>query len=133
MPISQVNRFQTMAPTKPPKMTAVVIFVSSTNPPEMVLATSVERNAPIRLRMAATVTAVFLGLSAPVAMEVAMALAVSWKPLVKSKTNAVMITTITRRERVTTCFLQRMFAAAVRSRVRALTLDRYDERNSLDW
>ena len=45
-------------------------------PPEMVLATSVERKAPTRLRIAASVTAVF-GLMAPVAIGVAMALAVS--------------------------------------------------------
>ena len=53
-------------------------------PPEMVLATSVERNAPTRLSVPAAMTAV-LGLSAPVAMDVAMALAVSWKPFVKSR------------------------------------------------
>ena len=45
-------------------------------PPEMVFATSVERNAPIRLSVPAAITAVF-GFSAPVAMEVAMAFAVS--------------------------------------------------------
>jgi hypothetical protein len=36
-----------------------------------------------------------LGRSAPVAIEVAMALAVSWKPLVKSKISAVSTTTTT--------------------------------------
>jgi hypothetical protein len=33
-----------------------------------------------------------------VAIDVAIAFAVSWKPLVKSKMSAVMITTTTRRE-----------------------------------
>ncbi len=41
-----------------------------------VSATSTDRNAPTRLRMAESATAVF-GFRAPVAMEVAMALAVS--------------------------------------------------------
>ncbi len=70
---------------------------SLTMPPEMVVATFTERNAPAKLRTAAMVTATF-GLRAPVAMEVAIALAVSWNPLVKSKASAVMITTATRNE-----------------------------------
>ena len=44
-----------------------------------------------QVQRAAAMTAV-LGLSAPVAMDVAMALAVSWKPFVKSNVNAVTIT-----------------------------------------
>ena len=60
-------------------------------PPEMVLATSVDRKAPTRLSVPAAMTATF-GLSAPVAIEVAMALAVSWKPFVKSNTSAVTMT-----------------------------------------
>ena len=60
-------------------------------PPEMVLATSTDRNAPTRLSTADMATAV-LGLSAPVEMVVAIALAVSWKPFVKSNTKAVTIT-----------------------------------------
>jgi hypothetical protein len=67
-------------------------------PLEIVLATSVEMNAPARFSTADTPTATF-GLSAPVAIEVAIALAVSWNPLVKSNTNAVMITTTTRKDR----------------------------------
>jgi hypothetical protein len=43
------------------------------------------------LRQAAIATAV-LGRKAPVAIDVAMALAVSWNPLVKSKTSAVTTT-----------------------------------------
>ena len=60
-------------------------------PPEIVFATSTDRNAPTRLRAADIATAI-LGESAPVEMVVAMAFAVSWKPFVKSNTKAVMIT-----------------------------------------
>src|SRR5687768_10472726 len=93
-PTYQVTRFHMMAPTSPPKMIAGVIWASSTIPPEMVLATSTERNAPTRLSTADSATAV-RGFKAPVAMEVAMALAVSWNPLVKSKMRAVTTTMIT--------------------------------------
>ena len=55
-----------------------------------VTATSTERNAPTRLRTPANRTAV-LGFSAPVAIDVAIALPVSWKPLVKSNASAVAI------------------------------------------
>ena len=60
----------------------------------MVFATWCDRNAPTRFRHAGDRTAV-RGRSAPVAIEVAIALAVSWKPLVKSKTSAVTTTTTT--------------------------------------
>jgi hypothetical protein len=93
-PSSQVSRFQRMAPTSPAKITTGVIRASATIPPEIVLATSTERKAPARLRTPAIVTAA-LGRSAPVAMEVAIAFAVSWKPFVKSKTSAVTTTTTT--------------------------------------
>jgi hypothetical protein len=69
-----------MAPIRPAKIISGVMSTppspSLMRPPEMVLATSVERKAPTRLRIAASSTAVF-GLSAPVAMGVAIALAVS--------------------------------------------------------
>src|SRR5690242_13169249 len=97
-PRYQVSRFHKMAPTRPPKMIGTVILVSSTRPLEMVLATSVETNAPTRFRTADKPTATF-GLSAPVAIDVAIALAVSWKPFVKSNTRAVTITTTTRNDR----------------------------------
>ena len=71
-----------------------VTNASLTMPPEMVLATSVDRNAPATLRMAAINTAV-RGRNAPVATEVPIAFALSWKPLVKSKNSAVTITTAT--------------------------------------
>ncbi len=73
-------------------------------PPEMVFATSVERNAPTRFRDAAIATATF-GRSAPVAIGVAMALAVSWKPFVKSKKSASATTSTTMRVRSTGVFL----------------------------
>ena len=79
-PLSQVIMFQRMAPISPAKMMSGVIWTPSEPslmmPPETVLATSVERNAPTRFSTAARATAVF-GLMAPVAMGVAMAFAVS--------------------------------------------------------
>ena len=70
-------------------------------PPEIVLATSVDRNAPTRFRIDAISTAI-LGLSAPVAMGVAIALAVSWKPFVKSKNSASTMTSTRVRVTVST-------------------------------
>jgi hypothetical protein len=74
-------------------MTVGVIFASSTSPLEMVFATSTERKAPTRLRTPAR--SAVRGFYARVAMDVAMALAVSWKPLVKSNASAVTTTTTT--------------------------------------
>src|SRR3954452_11043009 len=108
-PSSQVIRFQRIPPTRPAKMIVRVgtpmsagIGAPLASWMLMILlltvrATSMLRNAPTRFRTAERVTAV-LGLRAPVAMEVAIALAVSWKPLVKSNAKAV-ITTITRMKR----------------------------------
>jgi hypothetical protein len=93
-PTYQVARFQAMAPTSPAKTTVNVIAPLSTIPSAMVAATDRLRNAPAKFRTADKATATF-GLSAPVEMDVAMALAVSWKPLVKSKSNA-QATTLTR-------------------------------------
>jgi hypothetical protein len=56
-----------------------------------VSATWTERKAPTRLSTALRRTAAF-GRRAPVAIEVAMAFPVSWKPLVKSKARAVATT-----------------------------------------
>jgi hypothetical protein len=91
MPKSQVSRFQMMPPTSPAATTLSVTSAVSTRPLAMVAATARDRNAPTRLRSAETATAV-RGPSAPVAMDVAIALPVSWKPLVKSKASAVMTT-----------------------------------------
>ena len=57
-------------------MTAGVTTSASTIPPATVAATSSEMNAPTKFRIAAIVTAIF-GCSAPVAIVVAIALAVS--------------------------------------------------------
>lgn len=75
-PTSQVSRFQRIAPTRAAKMTSGRMPLSSTRPLEIVLATSTERKAPTRLSTADMATAT-LGLSAPVEMVVAIALAVS--------------------------------------------------------
>ena len=87
--------FQVIAPISPAKIsagkTAAEIWSSRMIPPEIVFATSVERNAPTRFRQAASNTAT-LGLSAPVAMGVAIAFAVSWNPFVKSKNRAKTMT-----------------------------------------
>ena len=91
IPAYQVETFQMMAPASPAKITGRVTRSWDTMPLAMVAATESERKAPTRLSTAATLTAV-RGLKAPVAMEVAMALAVSWKPLVKSKASAVPMT-----------------------------------------
>jgi hypothetical protein len=91
-PSSQVSRFHRIAPTSPAKITVGVIFVSSTRPLEIVFATWTDRKAPKRLRTPARSTAV-RGRNAPVAIDVATALAVSWNPLVKSNTKAVTMTT----------------------------------------
>jgi hypothetical protein len=53
-----------------------------------------EMKAPTKFRTAATPTAIF-GFNAPVAIEVAIAFAVSWNPLVKSKTSATATTSTT--------------------------------------
>ncbi len=97
--------FQVIAPIRPAKMIAGKIAAESSSsrimPPEIVLATSVERNAPTRFRMAASRTAT-LGLSAPVAMGVAIAFAVSWNPFVKSKNSASTMTSTMIRVAVST-------------------------------
>jgi hypothetical protein len=107
-PSSHVTMFHTTAPMRPAKMSSGVMSTppspSLMMPPEMVVATAVERNAPTRLRIAARPTAT-LGRSAPVAMGVAIAFAVSWKPFVKSKKSASAMTSTTMRVRSTGVFL----------------------------
>ena len=89
----QVTRFQTIAPTRPANTIGTVTRFCSTMPDAIVAATETEMNAPAKLSSAASVTA-RRGFSARVAMVVAIAFAVSWKPFVKSNTSAVP-TTIT--------------------------------------
>src|SRR5215831_3523874 len=87
MPRYHVVTFHRIAPTSPAKTICTVTSPSWTIPLAMVAATATEMNAPTKLRIAARPTATRGG-SARVAIVVAMALAVSWKPFVKSKTIA---------------------------------------------
>jgi hypothetical protein len=91
----QVMRFQMIAPIKAANTSdspdPCSNDVGLTMPLAIVAATLIEMNAPTRFRTAAIATAT-RGFSAPVAIDVATALAVSWKPLVKSKQTAVMTT-----------------------------------------
>ena len=80
-PKYQVTKFHTMAPTSAASTSSRVTSSVSTRPSPTVLATLVETRAPTRLRPAAMRTAT-RGESARVDTDVAMALAVSWKPLV---------------------------------------------------
>src|SRR5690606_25180981 len=96
-PSHQVIRFQVMPPPSAHSSTCEVTFTTSvsTSPEEMVLATAVPMNAPIRFMVAARITA-WPGDSTLVATTVAMELAVSWKPLMNSNTSAASTTTSTR-------------------------------------
>ena len=80
-----------IAPIRPAKITVVVMSAGSTTSLATVAATSSEMNAPAKLRTAANPTASRGGI-ARVEIEVATTLAVSWKPLVKSKASAVATT-----------------------------------------
>ena len=99
-PNHHVPRFQAIAPTRPPNTTDGVMTSAFTMPLATVAATESEMNAPTKFRIAATVTATFGG-SAPVAIVVAIAFAVSWKPLVKSKPRAATTTRATMMSPVT--------------------------------
>ncbi len=111
-----MTRFQSLAPIRPAKIMVGVICTppspSRMMPPETVFATSVLRNAPTRFRTAAIATAT-RGFSAPVAMGVAIAFAVSWKPLVKSKNSARAMTRTTMRVSSTTGSLERMSQSSI--------------------
>ena len=86
-PSHQVRKFQAMAPTSPAKITASLTTSGSTVLPT-VLATAVwkTRNAT-KLNSAAQMTAI-RGVRTLVETTVAIELAASWKPLVKSNTSA---------------------------------------------
>src|SRR4051794_26164592 len=90
-PAYQVTRFQTIAPTSPAKITVSVTPPASTMPLAIVAATWSERKAPTKFSIDARPTAIRGG-SARVEIDVATTLAVSWKPLVKSKASAVATT-----------------------------------------
>jgi hypothetical protein len=76
MPNSQVTRFQVIPPARPAATTVSVTSLVSTRPLAIVAATASDRNAPTRFRTPDMPTAT-RGLSALVAIEVAIALAVS--------------------------------------------------------
>ena len=90
-PTYQVMRFQVIAPTRPARTMSSVMASWSTIPFAIVAATAKDTNAPRKFRIAALMTAV-RGESARVETDVAIALAVSWKPFVKSKNNATATT-----------------------------------------
>jgi hypothetical protein len=79
-PNHQVMRFQAIAPRSAAATTAWVDVASSTRPAPMVFATAVPANAPMKLKAVAMRIAC-RGCRARVATEVAIAFAVSWKPL----------------------------------------------------
>ena len=93
-PKYQVIRFQAIAPTSPAKTTVGVTTSALTTSLATVAATEIEMKAPTKLSRAAKPIAT-CGRAAPVEIEVATTLAVSWNPLVKSKARAVP-TTMTR-------------------------------------
>ncbi len=80
MPKYHVKRFQKMAPTSAERTTTCVTASGAMRPLPMVLATAVPSRAPPKLSTAASRMAVRMG-STPVLTTVALALAVSWKPL----------------------------------------------------
>ena len=90
-PSHHVIRFQVIAPTSAARTVLSVARPVSMIPFPTVDATAVVTNAPARLASAAIRTA-SRGVSARVETEVATALAVSWKPLVKSKPSATTTT-----------------------------------------
>jgi hypothetical protein len=92
-PKYQVSRFHAIAPMSPEKTIGRVITFGSTMPLAIVAATASDRNAPRKFSDAASATAM-RGPSARVEIIVAIALAVSWKPFVKSNARPTAITTI---------------------------------------
>ncbi len=90
-PNHQVNRFQMMAPSSAASTVPVVTTLGSTKSLLMDLATATPVSAPNKLVQAASRIAL-RGVSTLVETTVAIALAVSWNPLMNSKTKAAMST-----------------------------------------
>ncbi len=85
-----------MAPHRPAKMTQGVTNSKCTIPEPTVFATAVpNKNAALKLKKAAQITAQN-GVSTRVETTVAIELAASWKPLMKSKHSATRTITVTR-------------------------------------
>src|SRR5690606_625285 len=88
MPYHQVTRFQTMAPTRAPKMVWASIRVGSTMPLPTVAATFISNTiTAAKLKVAAQTTA-WCGFRTLVETMVAIEFAASWKPLRKSNVSA---------------------------------------------
>src|SRR5574339_244551 len=88
-------RSQRIAPINPAKMTAKVTMEMSTRPEPTVLATAVPKvKAATKLKNAAQITAL-PGVRTRVETTVAIELAASWNPLMKSKTSATRISATT--------------------------------------
>src|ERR1700684_2756033 len=91
----QVIRFQVIAPINAASTTASPsmppVADAGTIPLAIVVATLIEMKGPTNLRVREIVTAP-PGSSAPVGIDVAIALAVTWKPFVKSNETAATIT-----------------------------------------
>src|SRR3954471_14494150 len=90
-PNRHVARFQAMAPIRPANTIGGVMTSESTMPVAIVAATWSDMNAPTKFSVADIATAV-RGPMARVETDVAIALAVSWNPLVKSNASAVATT-----------------------------------------
>ena len=88
-PKYQVMRFHAIAPTRAAKTTtSPCVSVGGAMMSAMVLATFVDTRAPTRF-MAAAIARATRGVNARVDTAVAIALAASWNPLVKSKKRAM--------------------------------------------
>jgi len=79
-PRHQVSRFHATAPISDAATIVCVVVASFTRPAPMVLATAVPAKAPMKLN-AAAISRAYCGRRARVATDVAIAFAVSWKPL----------------------------------------------------
>ncbi len=84
--IAPISAASTSTSPLPPART-----VGLTIPLAIVAATLIEMNAPAKFRQADRITATF-GFSAPVAIDVAIAFAVSWNPFVKSNEKPAITT-----------------------------------------
>src|SRR5688572_12443461 len=87
-PMYHVNKFQMIPPARAHATVVGLISEVSTRPEPIVLATAVPIRAPTRFQDADSRIA-WRVVSALVATLVAMAFAVSWKPLMYSKTSAI--------------------------------------------
>src|SRR6476659_2429496 len=87
--------FQQIAPSRPPRITCGSTMLCSIIPPPTALATATRPvNSAAKLKVAAQNTAAS-GLRTRVPTIVAMEFAESWKPLLKSKMNAIAMIAMT--------------------------------------